>query len=467
MTDNFPPVHQCPLRYRAIYQPDQVALLLDQQPVSFAVLDAWVSQCQDYYLGRGLEDGDHLAVVTTDPLHTFIMGFACLRSGWVFCPINPAFPESKIKSYCDRINARLLVSDSGVNIDIVQCSFNQLQKQISLDSGRIMNLVATSGTTGTPKAVAHRYTNHYVNAKGSLNSLPLKPGDSWLLSLPLFHVGGFAIIVRCLLSGATMVCYRHKRSLRQLLQQYSVTHLSLVNTQLFRLLEQGCNLYELGIRHILLGGGIASPLLVNKARQQGVNLLTTYGLTEMASQVCTGEPVFTSEGVTSGQVLPGRELTLSKNNEILVQGETLAAGYYDHGRLINLRDEQGWYHTGDIGHWVNDQIHICGRMDNMLISGGENIHPEEIEQALLSLEIIVQAVVVAVKHSEFDQRPVAYVQTADNTLNESDIKKRLADRVPGFMIPDRIWLFPEEDMSNGIKPDRRAFQQLAVKRQLI
>nr|MDT0253820.1 hypothetical protein [Endozoicomonas sp.] len=121
---------------------------------------------------------------------------------------------------------------------------------------------------------------------------------------------------------------------------------------------------------------------------------------------------------------------------------------------------RGWFYTGDKGLWYGSQIQICGRMDNMMVSGGENIHPEEIEQALLTLPEIVQAVVVAAADSEFGMRPVAYVQTVDGTLNEPFTKERLAGKIAKFKVPVHIHLFPEQIAESGIKINRRFFQAL-------
>ena len=454
-----PSLNECPLRYQAIHRPDGVAMMLDQQPVSFLVLAYWVEQCLHYYQSVGIKKNQHIAVITTDSLHTLVIALACLRGEWVFCPINPAFPALQKQQYAERIDASLVTHSAEIDFD-PDITVRTKIEPIEINPEYVSHLIATSGTSGAPKAVAHCYRSHFVSAIGSAEKLPITISDSWLLSLPLFHVGGFAILVRCLLAGATIVCFRNKQPLHTMLQQVPVTHLSLVNTQLFRLLEQKIDFYQQGVRFILLGGGVASPLLVERVQHQGVKLLTTYGMTEMASQVCTGEPVFTGLGVTSGEVLPARELRLSNSGEILLRGDTLSPGYYQQGNLISLTDDKGWFHSGDKGQWHNSQLLVCGRIDNMLISGGENIHPEEVEQALLTLPEIVQAVVVSTPHHEFGCRPVAFVQTVDGLLNEIFIKKRLAGQIAKFKIPDSIWLFPAQAVSAGIKIDRRFFQQL-------
>ena len=203
------------------------------------------------------------------------------------------------------------------------------------------------------------------------------------------------------------------------------------------------------------------PELVAKAQKQGVTVLTTYGMTEMSSQVCTGVPFFDSTGVTSGSLLKYRLLTVADNGEIMVKGHTLAMGYYYRGHLTPLVDSLGWFHTGDRGEWYGDQIVIKGRADNMMISGGENIYPEEIEQVLMGLPEVIQAVVVAINSKEFGQRPVAYVQTESGELDELFTKQQLEGRIARFKIPDKISLFPASDVYSGIKVNRQLFQRLA------
>ncbi|WP_257285297.1 o-succinylbenzoate--CoA ligase [Endozoicomonas sp. SESOKO1] len=465
----FPELQHCPLRHRAIHQSTCTAIQLEESTVTFRLLDEWVDECCRVYRDKGMKAGNRLLFVTRKPLDTVVVALACLRAEWVFCPVNPAFPEEQMSGYRHRTGATLVADSAGVRFhrrmsEMCPRSEGGL-KPIKINAEAVYDLIATSGTTGIPKAVAHSYKNHYFSALGSMHTLPLSYGDTWLLSLPLFHVGGLAIVMRCLLAGATMVLFERvlferRLPLDEMLTRQRLTHLSLVNTQLFRLIQSGLSLYDTGVRYILLGGGVASPRLVHEVKEQGVTVLTTYGMTEMTSQVCTGEPLFTGSGVTSGTVLPWREVRLTEEGEIQVRGETLAKGYFQNGEVTPLSGPRGWFCTGDKGRWYGEQLQVDGRMDNMLISGGENIHPEEIEQALLGFPEIIQAVVVSMTDPEYGHRPVAYVQTVDGTLNEPFTKERLAGKIAKFKIPVHIRLFPEQIAESGIKINRRFFQAL-------
>lgn len=464
----FPELTFCPLRYQAIHHGDAIAVQQGTKTLSYRALDQYVSKfCQQH--SADFPQGQHLLWQPADALTTIVVLLGCLRKGWVLCPINPAFPPEQAAAYQQKVDAvplQFTLADAAFESDNTD---GLLLHDITIAPQQRLDLIATSGSSGVPKAVAHCYENHYYNVVGSQGTLPLQQGDGWLLSLPLFHVGGLAIIWRCVLTAATMVLPEQGDSPAQTLQKSAqhqayaaVTHLSLVNTQLFRLLHAGFDLHKLSVRYILLGGGVVSPTLVHEVQQLGIEVLTTYGMTEMGSQICTGAPIFTDDGLTSGVPLPFLEVMLSYHGEILVRGKTLALGYYNAGQLTTLVDSEGWFHTGDKGRWEGSQLQVIGRMDNMFISGGENIHPEEIEQCLLTIPFIVQAVVVAIPNLEFGQRPVAYVQTVDNVLNEQELKRILRDRIAGFKVPDSICLFPEDVVAVGIKVNRRYFTRLAL-----
>ena len=140
----------------------------------------------------------------------------------------------------------------------------------------------------------------------------------------------------------------------------------------------------------------------------GLNIYLTYGLTEMSSQVATGKVTQINQACV--KVLPYRQISISPEGEILVKGEVLFKGYVA-GAKIHLPLTNGWFPTGDMGQLDKEGcLTVIGRRDSMFISGGENIHPEEIEKALLSIKGIEQAMVVPKEDKEFGQRPIAFVK---------------------------------------------------------
>lgn len=220
------------------------------------------------------------------------------------------------------------------------------------------------------------------------------------------------------------------------------------------------------MKGLLLGGGPLPCSLISKALQAGVPLFTTYGLTEMASQVTTSSPGADQDELgTAGTVLAHRELACSPEGEILVRGKTLFRGYVEGADCVPAVDQDGWFATGDCGEIDEEgRLWVTGRRDAMFISGGENVHPETIEKALCEVEEVAEAVVVSVADAEFGRRPVAFVRMADGAdPPATKLAALLEKHLPRFMIPDRFYSWPSDIVSPGMKPDRTAFGRLAAR----
>jgi O-succinylbenzoic acid--CoA ligase len=185
----------------------------------------------------------------------------------------------------------------------------------------------------------------------------------------------------------------------------------------------------------------------------------------MASQVTTTLPGEKFEKLkTSGKLLNHRHLRLAEDGEILVQGDTLFKGYVRGSRHKLNVDLKGWFASGDLGFLDSDgYLTVTGRKDNMFISGGENIHPEEIERVFFELNGVNEAVVVPVKNDEFGYRPVAFINMDGKFPNEDFFNRFLVNKIPHFKIPDYFLPFPDEDQFSGIKPNRLIFSKIAEK----
>jgi O-succinylbenzoic acid--CoA ligase len=164
---------------------------------------------------------------------------------------------------------------------------------------------------------------------------------------------------------------------------------------------------------------------------------------------------------SSGKLLSYQELKIDENGEILVKGKTLCTGYISGNEVNNCDDTKDWFHTGDLGYFDDNQnLIIKGRLDNMFISGGENIYPEEIEEQLQFHNQIIDVCVVEVPDKEYGARPVAFIKMeVTNKIDETQLKKYLEDKIAGFKIPLRFLDWPEN--LKRLKPDRNYFRELA------
>lgn len=363
----------CPLKEAAVDSPHQIAILSKERTLTFAELDQYVDALPPQPL------------IASEPtsIHLVAKFFAAWRRGASLFPINPRIPAPP-----------------------------------SVSAPPHSLLLFTSGSTATPKIAVLSLDNLLANARGALVALDLKPNDQWRLTLPLYHVGGIGIIIRCILARATIV----------LDDSPHITHLSCVPTQLYR----ATPIYK-HLRCLLVGG---API-----PHYPFPISTTYGLTEMGSMV-----------TLNGHLLPNREMKLAPDGEILVRGPCLFQGYLGHPKTTD------WFATGDIGHIGDGKLIIDGRKDWMFISGGENIQPEEIERELLLIPEVLEAVVVGKNDPEFGKRPVAFVR-AEKTFDLKRMQAVLSNKLPKYKIPIELHIIDELPKRNDFKVDRFILSQ--------
>lgn len=463
MTDN--QRVRCPVQSWAAQYPEHIALH-GTNPLSYQQLDHRLHSLCQQLQQAGLKRGDHLLALMRSSQDEVLVLWACVRLGIVLCPINPAFPLAKVQQLAQLLDADAYwVANGELALDLPHV-FLDTQRELASDDpcwlrpAQLNNMILTSGSSGTPKAVVHRLRNHLASAQGSAALIPLSLDSGWLLSLPLFHVGGYAIVFRVFLAGARLILDDKSQPLKARLYRDPISHLSLVPTQLWRLLADGFTPEKSQLRELLLGGAAIPAPLVNAISKLGLQPKVSYGLSEMSSQVCTASP---RDSGQVGKPLTGREVCV-KEQEICVRGETLFAGYYRQGKLDLPLDEDGWFHTRDKG-FIDEQgqLVVLGRLDNLFISGGENIQPETIEQQLVNHPAISQALVVPIASDEWGARPVAFIEWHAEPQPWSILASWLRDRLPGFMVPDHWLSWPIEQQ--GLKPSRQLFAAQA--RQLI
>lgn len=426
-----------------------------QATCSDVLLQAWNLGARET-----IRPGDDRALLCPGGPPTLLSLLAIWLHQGVAVLLNPRLPESQRRALLQS-----LAGPSGASIP----EFSQAAKLENapqqqplvppeawpeLEAGRPAAVVFTSGSSGTPKAALLSLDNFLWNALGANERMPLEPSDGWLLSLPLFHVGGLSVLFRTLLAGARVVL-PEAADPGEALQDPAVTHVSLVPTQLHRLLESEAHVARLRtLKLILIGGAGVAPSLLRRCGELELPVQASYGCTEMASQVATG-PLEEESGVwrVRAQVLPYRALQVDGTGEIRVRGPSRFLGYRESGGLRQPFDPGGWFATRDLGRLEGERLEVLGRKDSMFISGGENLHPEAIEKALLEWPGALQTVVVSVKDDEYGARPVAFLE-ARGTWQEHQVQAFLQERLSGLQTPDLVLPWPE--VPAGIKPPRTA-----------
>ena len=463
-------------------RPGAPALVTPAAAWTWAELDARVGACAARiaapprpHLAPWHAGAAPLAVRARTSPDLVVLVLAALRAGRTLVPLSTRWPAPAVADALDRLGLTSLVADdadgvpAGLDVtplaDLTRTGRGGAGQGGAHPSRSIphvpprtpFTVVHTSGSTGVPKAALHTVGNHAASARGVARHMDLGPDGRWLLDLPLYHVGGLGVVVRCALVGAAMALPEPGMALSDAVAALRPTHASFVSTQLRRLLD-GDPAAASSLRAVLLGGSAVPAELLDRAAARGVPVATSYGLTEMTSTVTATAPgPRRPDLATSGVPLDGRELRVSSAGEIEVGGAVLFAGYVT---ADGLAPPGEWFATGDLGH-VDDQgrLVVTGRRGLMFVSGGENVQPEAVEAALLALDGVAEAVVVPVPDAAFGHRPAAFVRPAGPAPPDADaIRAALRRTLPGFMVPVAVWPWGG---AGGMKPDRPALARVA------
>jgi len=432
----------------------------------------------------GIKRGDRLGLCLSNSPEMVIICLGALQLGVIIVPINPRFPIVKINQLLEIASCKIVVKDSSeknfkpvemtgkfkvISIkDVIYLDADTLSeyrkyplKNIMFNWQQDATVIFTSGSSGNAKGVLHTFKAHWDNALGANRNIPFCAGDRWIASLPMFHVGGLALLFRALSGGGALV-FADDEPLEDVISDLLVTHVSMVATNLFRILKGWKVAIKIlsPLKCLLLGGGPVPEDLIMEASQKKLPLFITYGSTEMASQVTTTQiGAQRSDLLTAGKVLPGRQIKISQEGEILLKGDTLFRGYVKKYDILQPFDKSGWFRSGDTGY-INQygNLIVKGRRDNMFVTGGENIHPEEVEKSLLSIKNVEAAVVVPIKNSEFGTQSAAFIKAQKVDFNV--LRKELVKKLARYQVPELFFPWPEKLKDSGIKPDRSFFVKL-------
>ncbi len=420
-------------------RPDHAALVHGGRSVSHRELEARVRERAGQLAGAGLKAGDRLALLFPNSPALIELIHAAMAVGATLVPLHARLGAGELAPLVADARPRLLVcadalaetaraalapeSETRLVGWSELCARPALRPELrdSLDPDQDHAILFTSGTSGRPKGARLSHASQLASARASAQRLGVEPDDRWLLCMPLYHVGGLAIVLRSAIHATTLVLHDafEPGAVARALESDRLTQISLVPTMLARFLDAAPDLRApQSLRCVLLGGGPISPALVERAQARGFALAPTYGLTEAASQVATAEP-----GAPAGAALPplpatelrtvdadGAPLPPGVAGEICVRGPQLMAGYLDRPDATAHALRGGWLHTGDIGELdARGALRVLDRRDDLIVSGGENVYPAEVEAALLAHPDVAEVGVVGLPDAEWGQRVVAVV----------------------------------------------------------
>ncbi|PAP77897.1 AMP-binding protein [Rubrivirga marina] len=444
-----------PVRHHAETRPEAPALATGAETWTWHDLDVRVGDAA----ARLTAMPERVAVCADTSPDLVVWVLAALRTGRVLVPLSTRWRPAAVAQALGRLGIDRALTDADLARLGAEAEGDARGGAPSIPLDRPFTVVHTSGSTGTPKAILHTVGNHVWSARGVNEALGVTERSRWLLDLPLYHVGGLGVVVRCALAGATIAIPPPDLGLVEGISGLRPTHASFVATQLRRLLDAGADLS--GLDAVLLGGSAVPADLLDAAVEAGVPAVTSYGMTEMTSTVTATAPgADRVELATSGRPLPHRDLRIAESGEIEVSGPTRFAGTLGPD---GLQPAPTWHPTGDVGHLdAEGRLVVTGRVDLQFVSGGENVRPEAIEAALLALDSVREAVVVPVPDAEFGARPVAFVRLdGDAEVNGVALGDAVRASLPGFMVPVAFHTWRGAE---GLKPDRPALTREAERR---
>lgn len=332
-----------------------------------------------------------------------------------------------------------------------------LRGDIHLDD--LHSIVYTSGTTGKPRGAMLTFGNFWWNVTASALNLGVAPDDRWLACMPLFHVGGLSIVLRSVVYGMPIVLHEtfDAAAVNETLDAGDATLLSVVAVMLERMVaRREGRAYEHPPRAVLVGGGPVPRSLLQRAIDVGLPVLQTYGLTETASQVATlapedamrklgaaGKPLFPTRlriAPFTGDVANDASVPAGKVGEIHVSGPTISPGYWPGSPADAGSRDGGWLRTGDVGFLDKEgYLHVVDRRDDLIVSGGENVYPAEVEAVLASHPSVQEAAVVGTPDDEWGHVPVASIVLRPRaTSGEAELQSYCRTRLAAYKVPKAI-----------------------------
>lgn len=495
------------LAHQANNLPGHLAVQCGQVQWSFAELDRQATRLARQLATIGVQQGDRIALLAANGLSHVAFVHALTRLGAVLVPLNVRLTLDELCWQIRDVHASLLGSDADYATTAAEIGRaiprltratlateaksgetvlsalpeTDIALRTLIDLDATQAILYTSGTTGQPKGVLITYGMQWWNAIGSALNLGHSPGDRWLACLPLFHIGGLAILMRSVIYGISVIVQEKfdPLAVNKAIGEDNVTIISVVAAMLQRMLSAldtsgSGDGYPSTLRCVLLGGGPASRPLLEDCAHRGVPVVQTYGLTEACSQAATLAPAdaLRKLGSAGRPLLPvqmrimrdGQAVPAGEPGEIFLAGPTITPGYADRPTATAQAFHEGWFATGDIGYLDEEgYLYVLDRRTDLIISGGENVYPAEIEAVLLAHPEVEEVGVCGQADPYWGQLPVAFVHLrAGSTVSAEDLVVYAGQRLARYKLPRVVYLTGRLPRNASGKVLRRELHRLLL-----
>jgi o-succinylbenzoate---CoA ligase len=487
---------------------EHLAVQCDQVHWSFAELDRQATRIARQLATLGVQEESRVALLAANGLPYVALVHALTRLGAILVPLNLRLTPQELCWQLRDVHASLLVCDAdyaslayeiaevvpqlplatlatisyrGETV-VNELPENDVPLRTLIDLSAPQAIMYTSGTTGQPKGAIITYGMQWWNAVSSALNLGHSPGDRWLACLPLFHIGGLSILIRSVIYGISVMV--HKKFdpviINHAIFEDKITIISVVAVMLQRMLDaldtnsKGAS-YPSTLRCILLGGGPVPYPLLEACMLHDFPVVQTYGLTEACSQAVTLSPADAMRKIGSaGRPLSPVLLRIMHDNrpalpgepgepgEIYLKGPTITPGYVDSPEATSQAFHDGWFATGDIGYLDNDgYLYVLDRRADLIISGGENIYPAEIEAVLQSHPAVEEAGVCGLEDPQWGKVPIAFVVLKSaSTVSAEVLLSYTVQKLARYKQPRAIYFTKQLPRTSSGKLIRRELPRL-------
>lgn len=436
--------------------PNLLGLAFEDRKWTFAELFEESQQYAHKIADLGIYEGSKVGVIPNNTPESVFVIHALMLLGVEIVLLNARLTDKELNWQVKRACVRAIFTYEYRDLEnAIVLTFDTLNKfeaadeihmRKTFEENDTATIMFTSGTTGNPKAVIQTYGNHYHSAMLSCNHLGVGERDKWLCFLPLYHISGLSILMRSLIVGVSVQLTEQfeVETVNRAIVEDGVTIASVVSSTLSRMLADGIK-YPCEFKGVLLGGGPAPMPLLEQCVNMNIAVFQTYGMTETCSQFTTLAPEEASRKIGSaGKPIGDNQIKVAapmESAEIFVRGPVVTPGYFD-GEAADTFEE-GWFATGDYGYLDEEGfLFVQDRRSDLIISGGENIYPAEIESALLAHPSVLDAGVIGVSDERWGSVPNAFV-VVNTIVSEEDLILHCAKILAKYKIPKNIYLVEE------------------------
>lgn len=464
-------------RARLTPEAEAIADTLSQKTWSYAELNQRSTAAAAWLIKRGIGKGDRVALLAPNHISYFDLLFACTKIGAIFVPINWRLASEEIQYILQDCTPKLVGVYSSLlgkmaDIPYMQTIYFAIeQEEYFAETERVLTnaeissqdplaIIYTGGTTGKPKGVVLSYQSIFYNAVNTIMSWNLSSRDVTITYMPMFHTGGLnALSIPLLLIGGKVVLasdFRPEEAVRDLLD-YQCTIILLVPTMYHMMIRTKAFQKQSFSSIIFLSGGAPCPLeIYEEFQRKGLQFKEGYGLTEAGpnnfymdlhkvheKRGSVGKPMLLNEVKITRP--DGTETAPDETGELLLKGSHLFKCYWNNAKATEEVLHDGWLCTGDLARRDKDGFYfIAGRKKDMIITGGENVYPLEVEHWISSLPQVSETAIVGIPDAKWGEKVTAFIVLQENmSLTLAELKRHCAIKLGSYKIPKEL-IFLEE-----------------------